>query len=177
MANFPGSLPSISNPSSTDNLSSPAHATIHGSVNDEVTAVATKIGTGSSTPTDGTVLSGNGTGTSTWSPLTNKFAFYIAGTPSVANDLSWNPTVPVDQTCTNIKAHCKTAPTGADLIVRVYNITQDEVTASITISAGDTEATSTSMTNASIEADDVLRIDCTQQGSTVSAADISVILY
>jgi hypothetical protein len=51
MANFPTSIPSITNPSGTDNLNSPAHATIHANVNDEVTAVATKVGVNSSAVT------------------------------------------------------------------------------------------------------------------------------
>ena len=50
MATFPTGLPNISNPSGGNYLNSPAHATQHGNVNDEVTAVATKIGTGASTP-------------------------------------------------------------------------------------------------------------------------------
>jgi len=178
MANYPTALPSISNPSGTDNLSSPAHATIHGSVNDEVTAVATKIGTGASTPTDGKYLKGNGTGTSAWTDLTIRraYGFYIAGTPSVANDLSWNPRVVYAQTAVRISAHCKTAPTGANFIARVYNITQAKEVASITITAAGTDATSETITNASLTAGDVLRVDVTQVGSTIGGADISVIL-
>jgi len=104
------------------------------------------------------------------------YGFYIAGTPSVANDLSWNPRVYAAQTGVRISAHAQTAPTGADLIVRVYNITQDEVVATVTISASGTDATSTSMTNASLTAGDILRADVTQVGSTVAGADISLIL-
>ena len=51
MANFPTTLPSISNPAAADFLNSPAHHTQHSSVNDEVTAVATKVGADSSTTT------------------------------------------------------------------------------------------------------------------------------
>lgn len=71
MANFPTSLPSLVNPVATDYLNSPAHATQHGNVNDETTAVATKIGTGASTPTDNKVLRGTGTGTSAWGQIDN----------------------------------------------------------------------------------------------------------
>ena len=49
MANFPTSLPSFSNPSAGDYLNSPAHATQHGNENDEITAVATKVGITGST--------------------------------------------------------------------------------------------------------------------------------
>ena len=48
----------------------PNHADLHGKQEEEVTAVQTKVGTGSSTPTSGTVLKGNGTGTSAWGTLT-----------------------------------------------------------------------------------------------------------
>ena len=48
MATFPTNLPSFSNPASTDYLNSPAHHTQHGSSNDELIAVATKVGADSS---------------------------------------------------------------------------------------------------------------------------------
>lgn len=178
MANFPDSLPSISNPTGSDYLNSPAHATQHSNVNDEVTAVATKIGTGDSTPTDGVYLKGDGTGTSAWSELiiNRAFGFYISGYPTVANDLSWNPTAPQAMTCVKTWAYCKTAPTGADLILSIYNVTQTAVVGTVTIAATETSGTSTSYTTSAITAGDVLRIDVTQIGSTVAGADISVIL-
>lgn len=48
MANYPTSLPSFSNPSGSDYLNSPTHATQHSSANDEIVAVATKVGINSS---------------------------------------------------------------------------------------------------------------------------------
>jgi len=45
MANYPGSLPSFTNPSSTDNLDDPSHSTQHININDEVLAIATELGT------------------------------------------------------------------------------------------------------------------------------------
>ena len=175
---FPTNLPNISNPTGSDYLNSPAHATQHSTVNDEVTAVATKIGTGASTPTDGKYLKGSGTGTSAWATLTinRAFGFYIAGYPTVANDLSWQPTSPQDMTAVKIWASCKTAPTGANLIARVYNITQDKAVASVTITATNTSGNSESMTTASIKAGDILRADISQIGSTVAGADISIVL-
>jgi hypothetical protein len=71
MANYPTSLPSFSNPSASDYLNSPAHATQHSSNNDETVAIATKIGTGSSTPASGKVLRGTGSGTSAWGAVVN----------------------------------------------------------------------------------------------------------
>lgn len=104
------------------------------------------------------------------------FGFYIAGTPSVANDLGWNPVAPQAMTAVKIWAKCKTAPTGADLIARVYNVTDGTVVATVTIAAGATTGNNASMTTAAITAGDVLRVDVTQIGSTVPGADISVIL-
>jgi hypothetical protein len=178
MASFPTSLPNISNPTGSDYLNSPAHATQHSTVNDEVTAVATKIGTGASTPTDGKYLKGSGTGTSAWATLTinRAFGFYIAGYPTVANDLSWQPTAPAAMTATKIWASCKTAPTGANLIARVYNITQSKVVASVTITATETSGNNETMTEDAITAGDILRADISQIGSTVAGADISIVL-
>lgn len=48
MASFPTSVPSFTNPSGTDYLNSPAHATQHSSANDEIVALATKVGANSS---------------------------------------------------------------------------------------------------------------------------------
>lgn len=106
-----------------------------------------------------------------------KFGFFLPGTASIANDLSWNPLVPVAQTATKILAYVKTAPTGAGLTVQVYNVSQAVVVASLTIAASASSSTSTSMTNASMNANDVLRVDITAVGSTVPGADVTVILY
>lgn len=104
------------------------------------------------------------------------YMFYVDGTPSVANDLSVNPRVYAAQTAVRISAHAQTAPTGADFIARVYNVTQAEVVAPITISAGNSDATTSSITNATLTAGDILRVDVTQVGSTVAGANITVVL-
>jgi hypothetical protein len=66
MANFPGSLDTLTNPSASDTLDSPSHSGQHATANDILEAVEAKVGTGSSTPTAGTVLTGTGVGTSEW---------------------------------------------------------------------------------------------------------------
>lgn len=78
MANYPDSLPSFSNPTSTDYLNSPNHATQHSSNNDETVAVATKIGISASTPIANTSLKGTGTGTSAWSSVPVQSAWITA---------------------------------------------------------------------------------------------------
>lgn len=70
MADFPTSLLSITDPTSGSLLSSPSHSSQHQSHNAEILATQTKIGTGSSTPSSGTVLRGTGAGTSAWGGLT-----------------------------------------------------------------------------------------------------------
>ena len=72
---YPTTLPSFSNPTSANYLNNPAHHTQHGSNNDETVAVATKIGTGASTPTANTVLKGSGAGTSAWSSIPTQSAW------------------------------------------------------------------------------------------------------
>lgn len=70
--NYPNSLDdgtSLPNPSTTNNTNNPSHAGLHDNENAAIIAVETKIGTGSSTPTNNKVLRGNGTGTSTWAQV------------------------------------------------------------------------------------------------------------
>lgn len=69
MSTFPTALPSYSDPTSGNFLNNPSHATQHAANNDDTVAIATKIGTGASTPTANTFFQGNGTGTSIWSNL------------------------------------------------------------------------------------------------------------
>ena len=47
--NFPGSLDSFTNPSSSSTLDSPSHAAQHANINDAVEAVQAKLGTGAGT--------------------------------------------------------------------------------------------------------------------------------
>jgi hypothetical protein len=69
---YPSSLPSYTNPTSGEILQAGGHTNLHVTEENDITAIATKIGTGASTPTSGLPLVGNGTGTSAWGqvPLT-----------------------------------------------------------------------------------------------------------
>lgn len=89
----------------------------------------------------------------------------LAGVLVVTNDIGLNPRVRAAATVTRISGYARTAPVGADLIVRVWNVTQGLAVATLTITAGNNAATSTSITNASIASGDILRFDCTQIGS------------
>jgi len=92
MANYPVSLPSFSNPSSGNYLNSPAHAAGHSSVNDEVVAIATKVGTGDSTPTANQYFEGTGTGTSGYTNIPCQNAWVTATDDNtITFDLSAGP--------------------------------------------------------------------------------------
>lgn len=107
-----------------------------------------------------------------------KYAFIVAGAPSIATDVSaFNPTVPSSQSVTTLLVHAKTAPTGAGCTIQIYNITQSKIVGTVTLSAASTDASATPMTNGGLNAGDVLRCDCTAQGSTILASDLSIILY
>lgn len=108
--------------------------------------------------------------------INRAFGFFMAGTSAVANDLSWNPVSPQAVTAVKTWAKCKTAPTGASLIARIYNVTQAAVVGTVTISAGATTGNSVTYTTSAIAQGDVLRCDLTQVGSTIAGADVSVVL-
>jgi hypothetical protein len=75
-SNFPDTLDTTSNLPDTISggnfLNLPSHPTLHNVISDALIAVETKVGTGASTPISGTVLLGDGTGTSSFGqvPLT-----------------------------------------------------------------------------------------------------------
>lgn len=70
MANFPGALPTAGNAVSSDTLAVSNHTSRHNVNDDETRAIAAKVGTGASTPTNGLFLVGTGIGTSGWRAAT-----------------------------------------------------------------------------------------------------------
>lgn len=60
---FPSALPSFTTPTSGETLQAGGHTALHVGEDSNIVAIATKVGTGASTPTNDTVLRGNGTGT------------------------------------------------------------------------------------------------------------------
>src|SRR5688572_2480244 len=83
MGLFPGALPVAGTAVSTDTLAAAGHTSLHNTDRDEIRAVATKLGTGSATASSGTVLRGNGAGTSTWGQVV--LTTDVTGTLPVAN--------------------------------------------------------------------------------------------
>lgn len=70
--NFPTSLDdatNLPNPTSGSAPNNPSHSDNHATANDAIKAVEAKVGTGASTPTNNTFLTGNGVGTSTWTKV------------------------------------------------------------------------------------------------------------
>lgn len=67
MAAFPGAIPTFTGFTSTHTLAQDNHAAQHNLEQAEIIQLATKLGTGSSTPTSGKLLRGTGAGTSSWS--------------------------------------------------------------------------------------------------------------
>ena len=86
MANFPTSAPNLKT-NYVDNVDD-VMAANQNTPNDEVNAIASKIGTGASTPTAGLFLQGTGTGTSAWNTLNAPQGFLLNGkiVPSVTSD-------------------------------------------------------------------------------------------
>lgn len=64
------------------------HAQIHTNAHDSIKAIETKVGIGSSTPTAGKLLTGNGTGSSSWQDPTATTWGTITGTLSSQTDLN-----------------------------------------------------------------------------------------
>lgn len=83
MALFPGALPAAGSASPSDTLAAAGHTALHNTSYDEIRAIATKMGTGASTPTSGTVLRGTGAGTSAWGQVA--LTTDVTGTLPVAN--------------------------------------------------------------------------------------------
>jgi microcystin-dependent protein len=63
---FPSSIPSYTGFTSSETLAVAQHASQHNQEQGDITAIATKIGTGASTPTNNVFLVGNGAGSSAW---------------------------------------------------------------------------------------------------------------
>lgn len=69
MSLFPSSLPAVGSASTTATLAAAGHTALHNNDANETVAIATKVGTGASTPVSNTILGGTGTGTSSWRQL------------------------------------------------------------------------------------------------------------
>lgn len=57
----------LPNPNPTDSVATVSHSALHTNENDSIKAIETKLGIGASTASNGTMLTGNGAGSSIWS--------------------------------------------------------------------------------------------------------------
>lgn len=64
---YPTSLDNFTNPSATDSVKTVSHSQQHANANDAIEALQAKLGISASTATNGSLLFGNGTGSSIWS--------------------------------------------------------------------------------------------------------------
>ena len=83
MALYPGALPAAGAASPSDTLAAAGHTSLHNTGADEARSIATKIGTGASTPASGLVLKSLGAGTSVWAQVS--LVTDITGVLPVAN--------------------------------------------------------------------------------------------
>lgn len=83
MALFPGAVPAAGSAVPTASLQASGHASLHNTHSDETRALAQKLGTGASTPTADKVLTGNGIGTSSWTPV--NLTTMVSGVLPIAN--------------------------------------------------------------------------------------------
>jgi len=88
---YPTSIDSIPEPSSTSPTNNPSAAGVSVAQTTAIVALETKLGTGASTPTSGTVLIGNGTGTSTWGATTGSGNVVLANSPTLVTPALGTP--------------------------------------------------------------------------------------
>lgn len=80
---YPSSIDSFAGFTSTHTLSQDNHAAQHNQEQSAIVSIENKLGTGASTPTSGTVLRGNGSGTSTYDQV--HLASDVSGVLGVGN--------------------------------------------------------------------------------------------
>lgn len=124
MALFPGALPAAGSASASDTLAAVGHTALHNTIADEARAIATKLGTGSSTANSGTVLRGTGAGASAWGQVA--LTTDITGVLPVANGGTGQSTqtgtgLPVAQTSPTINSPTITTPTIASFTNATHN--------------------------------------------------------
>lgn len=88
---YPSSIDSIPQPSATSPTNNPGAAEVSTAQTNAIVAIETKLGTGASTPTSGTVLTGNGAGTSTWGATTGSGNVVLATSPTLVTPALGTP--------------------------------------------------------------------------------------
>lgn len=84
---YPTTILANTDPSGTSLLTSPDHASLHTTVNDDLTAVENKLGLGAGSAAANQALIGSGAGTSAWTGTWNAATF---GTPTITGGTANN---------------------------------------------------------------------------------------
>jgi hypothetical protein len=88
---YPSSIDSIPQPTATSPTNNPSAAGVSVAQTTAIEALETKLGIGASTPTSGTVLTGNGTGTSVWGATTGSGNVVLATSPTLVTPALGTP--------------------------------------------------------------------------------------
>lgn len=97
---YPSSLDNFVNPGATDSVATVSHSAQHSNANDAIEALEAKVGITSSTAMSGSVLTGNGSGSSIWSTYATTTA-WSAITASTTNLTAFGSTTLQDFTYKN----------------------------------------------------------------------------
>lgn len=108
------------------------------------------------------------------------YAVSIVGTLTTGTSLTPAMVVVTAQTITKVYAYVKTAPTGASILIdinkngtSIWNTTQAN---RLAITAGNNSGDQTSFDTTSLAEGDVLTFDIDQVGSSVSGADLTIVV-
>lgn len=104
------------------------------------------------------------------------YGFYIGKDPlTVESDATFNPRVFDDMTVSRLSGKAKIAPVGSDLIVEVRKLSGTLI-ATLTIPAGNTQATTTTIASPSLSEGDILVVNVIQIGSGTAGSKLSLTL-
>lgn len=132
--NYPTSLDTLTNPTSTDSTVDVDHASQHANANDAIEALQTKLGTGASTASANTILKGTGSGASAFGQL-------------IITDIDATDLSGADGTII-------TGTAGTTGNLAQWNADGDLVDASFAVSDLITASTTNTLTNKTIDGDD-----------------------
>jgi len=189
-SNFPTSLDDANGvgsgtgpvPATTDTTDSPSHAALHQTTGDAVVAVESKVGTGASTPTAGTVLTGDGSGTSSWGAsdkMTEQFVTFVKSGNLATGTGTFRFYAQYALTLKEMEISVATAPTGAAILAdlnkngtTVFSTQSNRPTVAVSGNVG----TTTTFNTTTLADGDYLTVDIDQVGSTVTGADLVVVI-
>jgi hypothetical protein len=106
------------------------------------------------------------------------YGFYLpASILAIANNQGWNPIAKQAQTFQEIDVYAGVQPAGSSLTIRIYNLTQNQAVGSVSISSGSNQASTTSLTNPTVNKGDVLQIDVTAIGSGTPGGQVTAVIF